>query len=111
MSRGIGKLQRAVLEVLDEIATGEIREVPSTRNLYGLVQSAYWDERIAQEQYKFRETWGAYYRDEDKPELNRRRASIAQAITSLKKRSLIGYLGTEDLYWITDKGKETIRIK
>lgn len=111
MSKGLGKLQRCILNELSRIASGEVKISPNTHNIYMNVEEAYWGEVIHMEQFKWHEVWWASYDEEDKPELNRRRASIGQALCSLKRRELIGYLKTEDVFWITEKGKEAIRIK
>lgn len=111
MSRGLGKLQKCILEQLYKLRTGQVKMEPTTTNVYLNVEEDYWGEVIHRNQYKWGECWMVDYDEADKPELNRRRAAIGQAIASLKRRELVGYYQTDNLLFITDKGVETLKIK
>lgn len=106
MSKGLGKLQLCILEVLQDTESKSML----IRQLYEAVEDKYWKESIVQTQVQWHESWLAFYKDEDKPELNRRRAAIGQAITSLIKRSLIAKIAVEGSIYITESGRKMIRI-
>jgi hypothetical protein len=104
MSKGLGKLQITVLNIIERT---KLPFVATVGNVYRAAISEYYNEDMGF-QYKFYESWGWGYRDEELPRLKKYRASISQAIRSLQKRELIGKF--EGVFFITPKGKEVVSI-
>lgn len=110
MSRGLGKLQRFILKTLND-PTWYKPGMPTIGSLYEHIIHEYWDTELLRGGFKFHEVYAGFYSYEDMPEVNRRRASIAQSLRSLKKRE---YIGMDKLFgnnsiWITHQGREAIR--
>lgn len=103
MSKGLGKLQRHILKNLYEYEQYTIRE------LYREISFTYWGDWLG-ETYQWKECRLIDYKDEDeKKELNKRRASIAQALRSLKSKSLISTWDFVGIVNITEQGKAEYR--
>jgi hypothetical protein len=75
MSKGLGPLQKVILEELYN------EKHPTRQAIYLDVMEAYWGKWYTKN--------SPAYTDEEKADLNRMRASISQALGSLKTRDLI----------------------
>jgi hypothetical protein len=99
MSRGLGKLQRTILETLRDLRGG----IPK-KEFYIEMECRYWGAFVGQ-LFKGVQICNA----EERSELNRRRASICQSLTKLRRRGLVDEWSAG--LFITDKGREALNIK
>lgn len=99
MSKGLGSLQREILQRISNLKSGKY----SRTEFYLEMEVVHWGEPVT---FEFRSPWLTM---EQKKELNRRRASICQSLTSLMNKGFI--IEDWDGLLITEEGKEAISIK
>lgn len=89
MSKGLGKLQICILKAI-KWAEKNPMYPPSVHVIYQISEENYWGECIIGENFQWHQVYiQTFDSDEDKIAMNRRRASISQALSSLYRKELV----------------------